>query len=167
MSVRSEHSTLLFPFELLTTHFCYYVVLNTFFDSFSNIFFVELSHTSGVTVTQQGFCNVYPLSPSERSTLILSFESLLTRSWTAFGLVFGLPHIFSVYFLLILSRKLFCFSCVTITQGFCNISRVFPSVHSTLLFPFESLLTHCHNYVVWTATHFFRLFFFSGTVLLV
>ena len=88
MSVRSEHSTLLFPFGSLTTHFCYYVVWNTFFDSFSNIFFVELSHTSGVTVTQQGFYNVYPLSPSERSTLILSFESLLTRSynyymWTA------------------------------------------------------------------------------------
>ena len=67
---QSEHYTFLFPFESLTTHSCYYVVWNTFFVNFSNIFSVELFNFADVTLTQGSF-NVFSLSPSEHSTLLL------------------------------------------------------------------------------------------------
>ena len=57
--------------------------------------------------------------------------------------------------------------CVTVTQDPCNVFPLFPSGHSILLLLFVSLLTHFHNYAVWTATHFFCFFFTqfsSGTV---
>ena len=71
----------------LMTYCCYYVVWSTFFNSFSNIFSVELSHSSGVAVTQ-GSCNVFLSSQSSYSTLMFSFEPLVTHShnhivWTA------------------------------------------------------------------------------------
>ena len=39
-------------------------------------------------------------------------------------------------------------SCLTVTQGSCNVSWSFWSRHSTLLFPFELLKTHSRYYVV-------------------
>ena len=58
-----------------------------------------------------------------------------------------------------LSRNGSPFLCVTVTQGTWNVFPSIPSRHSTLLLPFESLLTHSPNYVMWTATYFFRLLF--------
>lgn len=86
-SIRSIHYTFLSPFEPLTTHSFYHIVWDVFLNSFLNILSVGLSHFSGVTV-KQGSCNFFPLSQSGHSTLILSFEQLLThphnyRVWTA------------------------------------------------------------------------------------
>ena len=44
---------------------------------------------------------------------------------------------------------------VTVTQGSCNVFPSSSGSHFTLTLSFESLLTHTHNYVVWTTTHFF------------
>ena len=57
-------------------------------------------------------------------------------------------HIFSFIFSYELSQT----SCETVTQGPYNVVLLFPSGHFTLLFSFESLMTHSHSYVVWTVT---------------
>ena len=127
-SFRSGESPLLFLFEPLTTHSSYYVVWNTFFDNFSIIF----------SCTSPGPYNIFSLSLSGHSTLILSFESLLTDS---------LNYLSPIYFSLFFSVKLFRYSCVTVTQGPCNISQLVLTGHSTLLFSFELFMTLSHNYV--------------------
>ena len=66
-------------------------------------------------------------------------------------------------FSFIFSTELFCSASVTVTQGSSNVPLLFPSKKLTLLLRFESLLTHSHNYVVWTATYFFFRFL-NGTV---
>ena len=78
------------------------------------VFSLGLSHLSCISVTQ-GSCNVFPFSPSRHSTLILSFESLLTHSHTY--IVWIATYFFLVYFPFIFSMELFHSSCVTVTQG--------------------------------------------------
>ena len=98
----------------------------------------------------------------EVSTLLFPFGSLTTHScycvvWKTFFDSFS--NFFSV--------ELFHSPGVTVTQGSCNVFPLSPSGHCILLLLLESLLTHSHNYVVWTATHFFRFcftHFLSGTV---
>ena len=82
--------------------------------------FVWLSHTVSVTFFQVDNPFYYFFLGHYKPILIIT--------------LCGLPHIFSVYFSLIFSVKLFCSSCVTVTQSACNIF-LFPSVQSTLLFP--------------------------------
>ena len=98
-----------------------------------------------VTVTEDP-CNVFPLFPSGHSILLLLFVSLLTHFhnyavWTA-------THFFCFFFHSVFQRNCFVPSWFTVTQGPCNISSLFRSVHSILLFPFESLMTHSYNYIV-------------------
>ena len=138
-SFRSRHFTLLFPFESLTTHSHYHFAWNTFFDKYWNIFSVELSHSFGVTVTQVS-CNVFPLPRSGHPTLILSFESLLTHSHNY--VVWNATQFFRWCF------KLFHSSSITAIQDPYNISWLFLSGHSTLLFPRESMMTRSHNLIV-------------------
>ena len=42
---------------------------------------------------------------------------------------------------------------VTVAKGPCNFLPLFPSGHSTSLFPFGSMIKHSCNFVVWTSTH--------------
>ena len=80
-SLGCGHCTLLFLYGSLTIQSCYYLVWNTFFDSFSSIFSVQLSYSPGVT---QGFYNVILLSQSRHAGLILLFVPLLTCSQSMF-----------------------------------------------------------------------------------
>ena len=165
----SGHSTLLFPFGSLMTHSHNYIVQTvTHFLLISKWSFTTfvcmtvtqvsckcisiaskwtLSRNSSfllcVTV-REGPCNVSPLFWIGHATLVLPLESLL------------------LYFSLIFSVELFPSCYATVTRDF-YVFLLFPNEHSTLLLPFELLLTHSHNYIVWTATHiFFRLFFIDS-----
>ena len=83
---------------------------------------MEFSHSSGVTVTQDS-CNVFPLSSSGHSTLILSFESWLTHSHN--NRLQTATHFFRFLFLdiiLIFKVELFRSLCVIDTEGPCHIS---------------------------------------------
>ena len=58
---------------------------------------------------------VFSFTPSEQSSLMLSFESLLTRFHTY--VVWTATHVFVVYLSFIFLVELFHSSCVTVKQG--------------------------------------------------
>lgn len=93
-SFRSGHYTLLFPFRPLTIHSRYYVVWNKFFNIFFEIFFMELSQSSGITLTQSRF-NVFPLLQN-------GIANLANFSWVIFNpfsmMLCRLPDIFPFLF---------------------------------------------------------------------
>ena len=69
--------SLLFRSEM-STHSHYYSVWNTFSNTFSNIFYVEQSHSSGVTVTQ-GSRNIFYCFQVDFSLCRFLFGSLMNR----------------------------------------------------------------------------------------
>ena len=102
----SRHSTLLFPVGSLTIHFCYYVVWNTFFESFSIVFSMELPYSSGVAIVHMFPATFFIFSKSIIDFItffwvIVDLFSQLCCVWTAthfFRLSFShfLSSIFSI-----------------------------------------------------------------------
>ena len=86
---------------------------------------------------------VFSFTPSEQSSLMLSFESLLTRFHTYF--LWTATHVFVVYLSFIFLVELFHSSCVTVKQGPRKSSCLIPSRQSILLFLFKLLMTHSHQ----------------------
>ena len=64
------------------------------------------------------------------------------------------PCLFSIYFF---NGAVPLFLCNCYPRS-CNISCLFPSGHSILLFPLELLMTRCRNYIVWAVKHFWLTF---------
>ena len=67
-------------------------------------------------------------------------------------------HSFFSNFSVIFSMEMSQIACVTVTQGLFNFVLLFPSIHTTLLIPFKSLIIHSHSCFVSYVT----LFLFSS-----
>ena len=106
-----------------------------------SLFFEGLSHKVPVTFL---FC-------FQVDTPLCHF--LLSHWWPILIVVLCGPS----RFFLIPSVKLSHATCVTVTRGPCNVFLLFTSGHSTLLLPFESLMTHSHS-SVGGLSHFFLIF---------
>ena len=106
-----------------------------------SLFFEGLSHKVPVTLL---FC-------FQVDTPLCHF--LLSHWWPILIVVLCGPS----RFFLIPSVKLSHATCVTVTRGPYNVFLLFTSGHSTLLLPFESLMTHSHS-SVGGLSHFFLIF---------
>ena len=151
----SRHSTLLFPIGSLTIHFCYYVVWNTFFESFSIAFSMELPYSSGVAIVHMFPATFFHFLQVNNRL----YYFLLSNCWPILTIMLCVDchTFFPLEFLSFSQFYFFNSSTVTITKSTCNAFPSFLSVHSTLLL--LSFITHSHNYVLWTAKYFFCLFF--------
>ena len=116
---------------------------------------VELSHSSCLTVTQ-GSCNVSSSFWIRHSTLLFPFELLKTYSR-----YYVVRNTFLDSFWIISSTKLFHSFSILLHK----VSATF-SFASEYIF-FWVIVARSNHFVVWTATHFSRLFFtnnFRGSV---
>ena len=149
-------------FSLSLRSFVFHLTVTSFtLCGIVHILIEELSYSSCATVTH-GACNVSSSFRSWFSTLLFPFESLKTHSrlyvvWTVSKS--------SITFVHFLNRTVLPFLCNCYIR-LLYLSAIVSSGHSNLLLSFESLLTHSHNYTVWTAAHLFFIPFLNGAVLL-